>query len=73
MGYKNRMMCFNGSLSHGMEFQNLSDSKCIVVRETDGNFWGSRPYVAVVLGGWVSDARRHAVRLETAVASDRRA
>lgn len=65
-------MRFNGSLPLGMGFQNLPDAKHITVREPDMNFSKSRPYVAVVLGGLVSDVRRHAVRLETAVASDRR-
>ena len=72
MEYKNRMMCFNGSFPLGMEFQNLPDAKHITVREPDMNFSESRPHVAVVLGGLVSDACRHAVRLKTAVASDRR-
>ena len=72
-GHKNRMICFNGGLSLGMGFQNLPDAKHITVREPDMNFPKSQSYVAVVLGGLVSDACRYAVRLKTAVASGRRA
>ena len=61
------------SLPLGIEFQNPPDAKHITVHETDMNFSESQSYVAVVLGGWVSDACRHAVRLKTAVVSDRRA
>lgn len=59
-------------LSLGMEFQNLLDAKHITVHEPDMNFSESQLYVAFVLGGWVSDACRYAVRLKTAVVSDRR-
>ena len=66
------MVCFDGSLPLGMEFRNLPDAKNITVREPDMNFSESQSYVAVVLGGFVSDACRYAVRLKTAVASDHR-